>query len=40
MRPLRLEPLAQTYQKGAFGDGSLFAKTLRRIAHDQKKVDR
>jgi hypothetical protein len=33
---LRLEPLSQIYQEGAFGDGSLFAKTLRRIEDDQK----
>jgi hypothetical protein len=33
---LRLEPLSHIYQEGAFGDGSLFAKTLRKIDDDQK----
>ena len=32
----RLEPLTQLYQEGPFGDGSLYAKTLHKINHDQK----
>ena len=31
-----LEPLAQLYQEGPFGDGSLFAKTLRKIVDDRE----
>jgi hypothetical protein len=34
----RLNPLAQIYREGAFGDGSLFAKTLSRINNEQKAV--
>jgi hypothetical protein len=33
---LRLEPLSRIYRDGPFGDGSLFAKTLRRINGEQK----
>jgi hypothetical protein len=36
---LRLDPLLQVYREGPFGDGSLFAKTLRRINDDQKDGD-
>ena len=32
----RLEPLTQMYREGAFGDGSLFAKTFSKINNDQK----
>ena len=32
----RLNPLAQVYQEGPFGDGSLFAKTLAMINSEQK----
>jgi hypothetical protein len=32
----RLNDLSEIYQKGPFGDGSLFAKTLRKIQDDQK----
>jgi hypothetical protein len=35
----RLDPLTRVYQEGPFGDGSLFAKTLRKIK-EEKKVDR
>jgi hypothetical protein len=31
----RLKPLSDVYDKGPFGDGSLFAKTLRRIKDDR-----
>jgi G3E family GTPase len=34
----RLEPLVQIYREGAFGEGSLFAKTLFKITDDQKAV--
>jgi hypothetical protein len=34
----RLAPLTQVYREGAFGDGSLFAKTLSKINDDQKAV--
>ena len=30
----RLNPLAQVYSEGPFGDGSLFAKTLAKISND------
>ncbi len=33
---LRLVPLAQVYQEGPFGDGSLFAKTLHKINDDRQ----
>jgi hypothetical protein len=36
---LRLDPLLQVYREGPFGDGSLFAKTLRRISDDPKVGD-
>jgi hypothetical protein len=32
----RLEPLTRVYLEGPFGDGSLFAKTLRKIEDEQK----
>jgi hypothetical protein len=31
-----LDPLSQIYQRGPFGDGSLFAKTLQKIDDDRK----
>jgi hypothetical protein len=31
----RLEPLSDVYDEGPFGDGSLFAKTLRRIQDER-----
>ncbi len=31
-----LDPISELYQKGPFGDGSLFAKTLKRIKDDKK----
>jgi hypothetical protein len=36
---LRLEPLARNYNVGPFGDGSLFAKTFRKINDDPKAGD-
>jgi hypothetical protein len=36
---IRLDPLARLYRDGPFGDGSLFAKTLRRINDDRKAGD-
>lgn len=36
---LGLDPLLQVYREGPFGDGSLFAKTLRRINDDPKAGD-
>jgi hypothetical protein len=35
----RLEPLSKVYQEGPFGDGSLYAKTLRKI-RDGRDSDR
>jgi hypothetical protein len=35
----RLKPLADGYYQGPFGYGSLFAKTLRRINHEQNATD-
>jgi hypothetical protein len=34
----RLQPLAQVYRDGPFGDGSLFAKSLSKINDDQEAV--
>ena len=31
----RVDPLAQLYKDGPFGEGSLFAKTLRKIEDEQ-----
>jgi hypothetical protein len=36
---IRLDPLTRLYREGPFGNGSLFAKTLRRINDDRKAGD-